>query len=53
MAILETSNGDKYQVNKKVSSKNGRIFVDGKDISLIEKVTKKCKCVDDCKKDKQ
>tara|TARA_R110000823_G_scaffold236519_1_gene362215 strand:+ start:2289 stop:2447 length:159 start_codon:yes stop_codon:yes gene_type:complete len=49
MAILETSNGNKYQVNKKAGYKNGKILVDGKDVSILEIVTKKCKCVDNCK----
>jgi hypothetical protein len=50
MAILETSNGDKYKVNKNVLIKDGKTFVDGVDILLLEKITKKCKCVDNCKK---
>lgn len=50
MAILETSNGDKYQVNKKAGYKNGKILVDGKKLSKLEKVTKNCKCVNNCKK---
>jgi hypothetical protein len=49
MAILET-NGDKYQVNKKVKFTEDGILVDGVDILLLDKVTKKCKCVDNCKK---
>jgi hypothetical protein len=51
MAILET-NGDKYQVNKKVKFTDDVILVDGVDISLLDKVTKKCKCVDNCKRTK-
>ena len=49
MAILET-NGDKYKVNKKVKFTENGILVDGVDISLLDKVTKKCKCVDNCKR---
>jgi hypothetical protein len=51
MAILET-NGDKYQVNKKVKFTEDGILVDGVDVSLLDKVTKKCKCVDNCKRTK-
>tara|TARA_B110000977_G_C10758626_1_gene369744 strand:+ start:113 stop:271 length:159 start_codon:yes stop_codon:yes gene_type:complete len=50
MAILKTSNRNKYQVNEKVGYKNGKILVDGKELSIVEKVTKKCKCVDNCKR---
>jgi hypothetical protein len=50
MAILETSNGEKYQVNKNVLFTKDGILVDGVDISLLNKVTKKCKCVDNCKR---
>jgi predicted transcriptional regulator of viral defense system len=52
MAILEI-NGDKYKVNKKVKFTEDRILVDGVDISLLDKVTKKCKCVDNCKRNNQ
>jgi hypothetical protein len=52
MAILETSNGEKYQVNKNVLFTKDGILVDGVDISLLDKVTKKCKCVDNCKRTK-
>jgi hypothetical protein len=52
MAILERSNGDKYKVSKSVLIKDGKTFVDGVDISLLKKITKKCKCVDNCKKNK-